>query len=131
MTTTLTLPVEAAHLEGKSRAELLEYCKQAGLKATAWKRDRMHAVLTGVVDKTETTPVTAVIAEQLERRETGDLAKRALELRLKRTGRCLSTVCDALCESYLAGVKDAFGWQLCECGHTQWAHADEEAEAKA
>ena len=127
MTDTLTIPLEPATIAGKTRAELLNLCRAVGLKATAWKRDRMAAVLTGEeqlptpaakADVKLTKPAPRPLAEE------GDAArKRALENRLKRTGKCLSTVCELACSAYEEGRLDAFHWQLCTCGHTQWAHA--------
>lgn len=128
MSALLQLPLEPALLEGKTRAELLTYCQQAGLKATAWKRDRMYGALTGAEPAEVKAPKVAVIADQLERREAGADAAKALEERLKRTGRCLSTACRDACGAYEAGGKDAFHWQLCACGHTQWSHAKGEAD---
>ncbi len=125
-TDALTLPLPTEALAGKTRADLLELCRQAGFKATAWKRERMAAALTGAEEPP--APKANVLAGQLdkrrEERETGDQAvAKALANRLKRTGACQSTVCAIQCQQYEEGHKDAFHWQLCTCGHTQWAHA--------
>jgi hypothetical protein len=120
--------MDPAELEGKTRAELLELCRARGLKATAWKRGRMEAALTGQDEPVEKTPKANVLAGQLEKRreerENGDAAaKRARENMLKRTGACQSTVCKAGCQAFELGEKDAFGWTMCLCGHTMWAHS--------
>lgn len=127
MTETLT-PLEPSELAGKTRADLLEMCRARGLKATAWKRDRMFAALTGQDEAMAPAPKKNVLASQLERKrdeaESGDAAvRKAQENMAKRTGKCLSTVCLLQCQAYEKGHKDAFHWQLCSCGHTQWAHA--------
>ena len=129
MTTTLTT-VDPAELEGKTREQLLGMCREAGLAATAWKRGRMLAVLTGAEPAPEpkrreangvnlTNPAPRPLAEE------GEAARRkALEQRQKRTGACQSTTCAMECPAYEEGRLDAFHWQLCTCGHTQWAHAE-------
>lgn len=124
--------MDPSELTGKTRAELLEMCQARGLKASGWKRDRMYSALTGA-EAPESTKKN-VLADQLdkrrEERETGDqVVAKALANRLKRTGRCLSTVCELECQGYEEGARDAFHWQLCTCGHTQWAHAEAEPEA--
>jgi hypothetical protein len=125
MTETMT-PLEPSELAGKTRAELLELCRARGLKATAWKRDRMHAALTGQ-DVPVPEPRKNVLAGQLEaRREengSGSDARRAAENREKRTGACQSLACSYGCEAYAFERRDAFGWHTCVCGHTQWGHA--------
>lgn len=119
--------MDPAELEGKTRAELLELCRSRGLKATAWKRDRMFAALTGQDEPVEKAPKKNVLADQLDaRREerSGEAdAKKARENMLKRTGACQSTVCRAGCQEFELGEKDAFGWTMCLCGHTMWAHS--------
>lgn len=123
MTTTMT---KDAGLAGMTRAQLLEICREKGHKATGWKRDQMLAVLeSGEAPAAKAKP--NVLAAQMEQRETNDQAVlKAREHMLARTGRCVATVCRAACQSYEAAGKDAFNWQLCDCGHTQWAHAQGE-----
>lgn len=126
-------PPAGADIEGKTRAELLEMCRARGLAATAWKKERMEqALLTG--EQPARRPARepaqrAAIAEQLEERESGAEAAKALASRLLRTGRCLSTTCEIGCQGYEEGARDAFRWQLCTCGHTQWAHEKQEPGA--
>ena len=134
MTTTAT--ATPAELEGKSRAELLEMCRARGLAATAWKKERMaQALLSGeepaaraTVGRVKDPSPGALLATQLSARaaqEGRDAAvRRAREERLKRTGPCQSRN-GCACEVYEPAGSDAFGWQLCACQHTQWAHAEE------
>jgi hypothetical protein len=122
-----TRTIDPAELEGKTRAELLELCRARGLKATAWKRDRMAAALTGQDEPVEKTPKANVLAGQLEakrleREDPGAEARKARESRLKRNGACQSRN-GCRCEAYEYARRDAFHWELCSCGHTQWAHA--------
>ena len=67
-----------------------------------------------------------MLASQLRARrdegiDSAESRKRAEEM-AKRTGKCMS-VCGCRCEAYEPGGKDAFGWQLCQCSHTQHAHS--------
>lgn len=126
--------VEATELEGKTREQLLEMCRARGLAATAWRRERMHAVLTGAEEAPAPKPRAKAdgggnaLAAQLEQRrlEKGQQDQEAARARrehlAKRTGRCLSKN-GCQCEAYEPGKKDAFGWQMCECQHTDWSHA--------
>ena len=131
---TITL-LEKSELEPLTREQILEKCREAGLAATAWKRGRMIAVLTGEepapepkARRSEGVKLTAPAPRPLS--EDGDhAAKKALESRLKRTGACESLTCAIGCQGYEEGRKDAFHWQLCTCGHTQWAHAVGEKHA--
>lgn len=115
-----------AELEGMTRAQILDLCKARGLSATAWKRGRMIAVLTGQ----EEAPAAStrvkkesgnVLAQQLARRD--QVVSEDISAKLaKRTGACQSaSACE--CTGYAKGRRDAFGWQMCVCQHTQWAHA--------
>lgn len=61
------------------------------------------------------------LAEALMAREAGDNRASVLERLATRLGGCLSAS-GCSCEAWETGKKDAFGWQLCECQHTQWAH---------
>lgn len=133
-TENLDSTLDPGALEGKTRAELLDLCKARGLKASAWKRDRMFAELTG--SEAPAAPVAREnkLAQQLEARETVSVASVQARLAL-RTGRCVSQS-GCKCEKYEADRKDAFGWQTCECGHTNWSHdivepgaAEEEGQA--
>ena len=120
--------MDPAELEGKTRAELLELCRARGLKATAWKRDRMHAALTGQDEPVEKAPKKNVLAGQLEKRRDDagslDAERRKIKEQLAlRTGHCLSKN-GCKCGAYVHGARDAFNWEICvECGHCRWTHA--------
>lgn len=122
-------PMDPSELVGKTRAELLEMCRAAGFKATAWKRERMAAVLTG--DEVEVPTKKNVLAGQLEKRRDDagalDAERRKIKEKLAlRTGHCLSKN-GCRCEAYVPGGQDAFHWPIClTCAHTQHAHAKEE-----
>jgi len=125
-------PVDPAELAGMGRAQLLELCRARGLAATAWKKERMaQALATGEAPRARPARAgapagAAGIRDQLAaRREAEGLDAAAAKARAKmeaRTGRCLSAS-GCACEAWEAGMKDAHGWQLCECQHTQWTHA--------
>lgn len=118
---------DRAGLEGQTRAELLEICRGRGLHATAWKKERMLAALMGQDGPVAETKKDNVLASQLERRwdDAGSPSAERLKLEKElalRTGRCLSKN-GCKCEAYVVGMKDTFGWQMCECQHTNWSHA--------
>jgi hypothetical protein len=117
---------DPADLEGRTREQVLALCREAGLAATAWKRGRMVAVLTGAEPAPSPRARAVKITEPAERAPaSADAAvylAKVLEQRRSRTGPCQATTCRAACQAYEEGARDAFRWQLCSCGHTQWAH---------
>lgn len=122
--------MDASELEGKTRADLLELCRARGLRATGWKRDRMFAALTGgeqPAAKRQVAPSAGTVPAA--KRGDGEVAAKAREHRLQRTGACEAVVCKAACPAYEEVGKDDFGWHTCLCGHTQWAHQKTEAQA--
>lgn len=118
-------------LAGKSRAELLELCKERGLKATGWKKERMLQELGSPAIETEKPdPEAAKKAVEEKQAETQDKVEApatgkeaSLQERMKaRTGYCAAIGCT--CESWLPEGMDVNRfWPMCACGHTQWSHA--------
>lgn len=116
-------------LAGKSRAELLELCKERGLKATGWKKERMLQELAGgSTEKPDPEAVKEAIKEKQAETETKAEApatgkEASLQERMKsRTGYCVAIGCS--CEAWLPDGMDANRfWPMCSCGHSQWVHA--------
>lgn len=137
-----TTKYELIDLLEKSRAELLELCRAAGYKATAWKKETMIAVLTGQQSSSvagseagaaaAARPSGNALAKQLERREQNPTAEAKANL-AARNGACVSVTCvrAGTCTAYVPGEKDDFGWQMCLCGHTKWAHEKDQPAAAA
>lgn len=110
-------------VEGKTRAVLLELCRERGLKATGWKRDRMVAALTGGVEPEPAKKPERARVQERQRPDGQSSGPSLAEKLAERTGACEAQHCTERCETWEPGYKDSFGWQNCVCGHTQHVHA--------